>query len=567
MKFTFDIQDPQRQYVQITAEIKVTKSETTLFLPAWRPGRYELGDFAKNINYFRVLDGNGTALKFDKQNKNTWLIQTEGVDKIVVKYSYYATELNAGSTYLDSTQLYVNPVNCCVFTEETYNDEITVQLNIPDDWQVAQSLEVKNKTFVAKGFDELADSPFICSADLQHETFEVKGVQFHIWMNGIVKPDWDRLIYDFIRFTNVQIDKFKGFPTDEYHYLIQILPYQAYHGVEHSKSTVITLGPSFAVFEEYYKELLGVSSHELYHTWNVKAIRPLDMLPYDFKKENYTKLGYIAEGVTTYMGDLMLLKGGVFSLEQYFDEMNAQLQKHYDNFGRFNYSVAASSFDTWLDGYVPGAPGRKISIYTEGCLLAFILDVYIMKHSNNEKSLDDLMAIMYHDYALKNIGVTEEIYQKEIEKMMETSMQWYFDDYINGTKDYTPLLEECFEYLGLEITTQATGSVFASYLGGKIEIDKFTKIVALYPDGPLDKAGAMLGDKIVSINGIDIEKNAERWARYFFDDAKTITVIRQGKLVELNLSVSTDVYYKRFMLQQRVDASENQLAALKVWSS
>ena len=465
MKFTFDIKSPQQQYIQITAEIKVTGKETTVYFPAWRPGRYELGDFAKNVNHFQIFNEKGDAVKYQKTNKNTWIVQTENCDSITIKYSYYATDLNAGSTFLDATQLYVNPVNCCLFTDEVYNAPISVKLNIPEDWEVAHSLKVEDNSFTAANYDELVDCPFICSAGLQKTSFEVAGTTFYVWFNGEVKPDWPRLEKDFKAYTEAQIKAFSKFPTDEYHYLIQILPYQTYHGVEHSKSTVITLGPSYAVFEELYKELLGVSSHELYHTWNVKSIRPSEMVPYDFKKENYSKLGYIAEGITTYMGDLMLYKGGVFNLEQYLLEMNKQIQKHMDNFGRFNYSVADSSFDTWLDGYVAGAPGRKVSIYTEGCLLAFILDVHLLKNTNNQKNLDDLMRNMFLNFGEKGIGVTEKDYQNEIEKIAGVSMQWYFDDYVNGTKAYTSLLKEYLELIGLKYHSEPVQSGFGAYLG------------------------------------------------------------------------------------------------------
>src|SRR5690554_2455835 len=150
MKFTFDVKSPQQQYIQITAELKVSGNETKVFFPAWRPGRYELGDFAKNVNHFQIHNGSGQALPFVKENKNTWIVQTKGCSTITVKYSYYATDMNAGSTFLDASQLYVNPVNCCLFTEEEYNDPISVRLNIPESWKVAHSLKVENNTFVAE---------------------------------------------------------------------------------------------------------------------------------------------------------------------------------------------------------------------------------------------------------------------------------------------------------------------------------------------------------------------------------------------------------------------------------
>lgn len=568
MKYTFHINKPQLQYIDISVELKATGKETVLYFPAWRPGRYELGDFVKNVNHFEVFNEKGEPLNYHKTNKNTWSVNSAGSTRLLVKYSYYAAELNAGSTFLDETQLYVNPVNCCLFTDEEYNEPITVQLNVPEEWEVAHSLKVENNTFKAQNYDELVDAPFICSSNLQKNKFVVDNTTFYIWFNGLVKPDWDKMIKDFTAFTKRQFQAFGSFPTTEYHYLIQILPYKAYHGVEHSQSTVITLGPSYAIFEEYYTELLGVSSHELYHTWNVKAIRPIEWTPYDFKKENYSRLGYIAEGVTTYMGDLMLFKSGVFDKKQYFIEMEAQLQKHFDNFGRLNYSVADSSFDTWIDGYVAGAPGRKVSIYTEGCLIAFMTDIHILRSTGNTKNLDDVMRNLYEKYGVRQIGITEEIYQNEIEKVAGKSLQNIFDNYVNGTKDYEKELKECFQYLGIEIDTNPSESEFAAYLGAKLESNQEPRIVALYPGSPLEKAGAMLQDKIVAINNIEVKGDADRWARFFKGEQKEITISRGGKIFQLKVKEKEEVYYKRYSLLQLPEnqCTEEQKQNFIAWS-
>ena len=443
-KYTFGIDNPHQQYVQISAVLETKEDQTTIQLPAWRPGRYELGNFAKNVNNFRVFNADGEIISAEKINKDSWTVDTSNTDSITVQYKYYAVELNAGSTFLDKSQLYVNPVNCCVYNPATYNNEVEIELNIPKLWEVASSMTPNGEHWKVESIDELLDTPFIASGGLQHKEYESHGVKFHVWFNGEIKPDWDRLIKDFQAFTDSQIQKFTEFPVKEYHFLNQILPYKAYHGVEHQKSTVISLGPSYEVFGDLYSELLGVSSHELYHTWNVKAIRPIEMYPYDFTKENYSKLGYICEGVTTYQGDLYLLKSGVFDDEAYFKELNNQLQRHFDNHGRFNYSVAQSSFDTWLDGYVPGVPGRKVSIYTEGCLLAFVTDVRILKATGNKYGLDEVMKRLYFNYALKGKGVSAEDYQSEIEAVSGESFQEFFDDYINGNKPYGVDFNACF---------------------------------------------------------------------------------------------------------------------------
>ena len=568
MKYYLSIPAPQQQYIHFEVALKSDKNKTVLKFPAWRPGRYQLGDFAKNVNHFNVFSNDGVRLKYNKLDKNTWEVENGAVEEFIVKYSYYAHEMNAGSSFLDESQLYINPVNCFIFNPDQYNDQVEVKLNIPKSWEVANPLKTVDNKFSAKNYDELADSPFICSAELQKATYVVNDIAFNIWFNGIVKPDWDLILRDFKKFTEKQLEMFIEFPVDEYHFLFQILPYRTYHGVEHEKCTVITIGPSYDVFKDYYTELLGVSSHELYHTWNVKSIRPIEMMPYDFTKENYSKLGYIAEGVTTYMGDLMLYKSGVFGLNQYVKEMNAQLQRHFDNFGRFNYSVAQSSYDTWLDGYELGAPGRKVSIYTEGCLLAFILDVQILKATKNKKNLDNVMRSLYFDFGKEMKGVSEKDYQAAIENVAGISFQWYFDDYVNGTHAYNSLLVECFEYIGLELNHEPVKDSAAAYLGARTTSnDGVTKIHSLYPGGAMDIAGAMVGDEVLGINDVSVNGDFPNWVDFFMEDEKVLTLKRSGQIKRIVVPQTNRPYYQRYFLEIVEKPDKNQINGFDGWRS
>lgn len=564
MKFIFNINNPHKHYIQITAEFDVVNSETVIYFPAWRPGRYELGDFAKNINHFTVLNEASDILSFYKINKNTWRVDTRKCKKMIVKYSYYAAELNAGSTFLNGSQLYVNPVNCCLFTADSEQQSIEVMLNIPDNWDIAHSLSVENNIFIAQNYDELADSPFICSPNLQHQTYNIDDVKFNIWFNGLVYPDWPRLLNDFEKFSKKQIKKFTQFPEKEYHFLFQILPYKAYHGVEHCKSTVISFGPSYAVFEELYTELLGISSHELYHSWNIKTIRPIEMMPYDFKKENYSELGYVAEGVTTYMGDLMLFRSKVFNQKQYFKELGKQVQKHFDNFGRKNYSVAASSFDTWLDGYTQGAPERKVSIYTEGGMLAFIADTMLLKSTNNKYGIDEVMRRLYTDFACKNKGYSKIDYKNMLEEISGIDFSNFFRDHVEGTISYLPPLQDALTYLGLQLKEIHEESFFASKLGAKLTNQ--CRVTSVYPDGPLDQAGVSLEDEIIAVNDIKINQDADRWAQFFATDTLKLTVERSGEIIYLSVIASENRYFQKLIIEPVSSPSKIQENAFLAWS-
>lgn len=567
MNYQFQIDNPNQQYIHITIETIAVTDNPIIQLPSWRPGRYELANFAKNVKGFKVFNSSGKRVNFHKTTKDAWQLAIKKGESFKILYGYYSNLLNAGSTYLDATQLYVNPVNCCMYQVGQENEKCSLNLSIPEQWEVATSLKKEGTVFTAVNFDELADSPFICSANLQHSEYVSGATKFHVWFNGIVKPDWDRVIKDFKAFSDKQIEKFSEFPVDEYHFLIHILPYKAYHGVEHCKSTVISLGPSYDVFGSLYKELLGVSSHELYHSWNVKTIRPIEMFPYDFTKENYSRMGYLCEGVTTYMGDLFLLKSKVFTLEQYLVELTARFQIHFDNYARFNYSVAESSFDTWLDGYEPGAPYRKVSIYTEGSLLAFVADVMILNHTGNKYGLDEVMRRLYFNYYLQGKGVSEADYKHELEAVGNCSFDDYFEKYVGGNEPYEAILTEALDYLGLELLQIPAQSYSQAKLGMKYVVEAEKTIAKqFYPGAPADLGKIMIDDQIIAVNGIVITGNLDQWLAYFDEDEKRITINRAGRLIEVVLPEVSRNFYMERRLKPVENPNNFQKKAIAMWS-
>ena len=588
MKYILSYTNPFLQYIDVEFIITNVNSEKLeIQLPAWRPGRYELGNFAKNIQKWSAYDQNGNKLIHQKIKKDLWEIQTNGASTIHILYNYYAAELNAGSTWLDEHQLYVNPINCLLFVPERMNEVCVLELIIPKDYVVASGMKpllgnddsnkmidnhFKIERFETSNFHELADSPFIASAALEKDTYTCHGNTFHIWFQGLRNPSWKKIFHDFERFTKEQFKIFGSFPFTEYHFLFHILPYKAYHGVEHQNNTVITLGPTHSVMHgELYQELLGVSCHELFHAWNIKAIRPVEMYPYNYTKENYSRLGYVAEGVTTYYGDLLLYRSGVFNDKAYFETFNVQLQKHFDNFGRFNLSVAESSFDTWLDGYNPGVPNRKVSIYTEGCLLAFITDVLIRKETEDQKSLDDVMHVLYLQYAQKQKGYTEQDYLNVVESVAGISFADFFKTYFYGTDSLETLLSEGLEYLGLEMKKKPALKYYESNIGFKIIEDQGKKIVKnVFPQSPAYSAGLMLNDQIIAVNGIKVNGDLHEWCSYFStnkDEPLVLTISTSSRMRDITISFSDEVFYQIYELARLEVTSDNQKKAFESWAN
>jgi len=544
MKYFVSYSHPEKHFIDFkliinTKDLNILK----LQLPAWRPGRYELGNFAKNIKDFNAFGANNEFLNFSKKTKDLWLIECEKFDKIVVKYSYYSSELNAGSTYLDQNQIYINPVNCLFFNPDNYNSFYEIAFDLTPNFKIYSSLEnIGNNTLKASNFEELADSPIIASDSAQHKSLNINNVNFSFCFQGEVKVDWDILIKDFTSFISYQIKLFGSFPHKSFLFLFQITPYSAYHGVEHHHSTVILLGPSYDIFENLYKELLGVSSHELYHVWNVKGIRPKDMLPYDYSKENYTNMGYVTEGVTTYMGDRILFESGVFTLEQYFKELNKLFQRHFHNDGRNHYSVSESSWDTWLDGYVQGIPGRKVSIYAEGALIALICDTKIRKATKHKKTLHDVMRKMYSGSDQLS-SYDMELYKSNLESVSGESFDAIFSEIIYGKKDFKNYLIEALKVFGWGFSSKKAENICWQYGIKTYNKDKKVIVQNILENSAGDKSLIVKEDEIIAVNEFHIEDNFDNWLGYFENDEIVLKVNRNGKIFDLKMKTINDNQY------------------------
>lgn len=572
LKYRVLYKNAHQHFVDIELTVlELKQDKLQLQLPAWRPGRYQLANFAKNVQKFKAFASDGTALDVRKLSKDLWEVDSDGQSSVKVEYNYYANELNAGSTFVDDKQLYVNPVNCFLYVPELINEPATVELAIPSDWDVATGMQsTANKhIFQVRDFHELADCPFIASGGLQHNTYEIGGVLFHLWFQGEFKGDWERIIKDFKKFTKEQIDVMGGFPVTEYHFLFQIRTYKTYHGVEHCNSTVITLGPSYDILKPVlYDELLGVSSHELFHTWNVKAIRPIEMQPYDYSKENYSRLGYVAEGVTTYAGDLFLYQAGCFSEFEFFKNIHQLFQRHFHNYGRFNLSVADSSFDTWLDGYEKGIPDRKTSIYNEGALLAMMLDLSLLKDTANKGGILTVMRLLYDRFGKTGKGYTEQDYREAVEEIGGRSYAQFFKNYYYGTKNIKDDLEELMSYVGLEIKNIRSRLYFENRFGFKVEYikERSARITDIAPDSLAEQAHLKLGDEILSVNGIRILGNLKEWCKYFEEETITLTINSEDDTHKIQLTPTDDRYYRTRWPQKMTDATEEQKNNYRIWT-
>lgn len=570
MKYSIGYRNPATQFIYIQIDVLFAHDvPRRLQLPVWRPGRYERGDFAQYLTDFSVTDMEGNSLEWKKINPSLWEIHSDEA-QIRVSYRFYAGLLNAGSTWLDAGQLYVNPVNCLMYVPGQEDMPCTLKLDIPEPYTVASSLkETAKNTYAVDSYHTLADSPFIASNALKQHSFECDGVLFTFWFSGECKPVWKRIQFDTEAIIRSQFQTMGRLPVNEYHILCHVLPHHAYHGVEHTASTVFTLGPSYEFMEpSLYNEFLGIFSHELFHVWNVKTIRPADMFPYDYSRENYSELGYVYEGVTTYYGDLFCLRSGTYSWDTFSDILNDWISKHYHNYGRKSYSVAQSSFDTWLDGYKPGIPHRRVNIYNEGALCALMADLMIRRDSYGQYSLDHVMQTLNEEFGNCRKGYTRNDYKRVLEQYAGGPMDEYFNSFVEGKDDYGKALIPLLEHVGLALYTKENISRAARHYGFKLKNEGERQLVAaIAPGSPAENAGIMLNDEIRAVNGRRISNDLDHWLNYFADEDRIeLTLANQAGMRRIFLMRLNRTFYPTYVVLKKESTSTQQRAAFEKWS-
>lgn len=504
IKYTISCPNPLNHILHITLEFEPDMADTVsqVWLPVWRPGRYELANYAKNVLAVTATNEAGEPLPVDKISKSKWEVKTGNAEKVCVHYRYYAFQMDAGNSWVHDDLIYLNFINCLLYLPSRMHEEVELQLDVPAGYKVATSLTRSDNVFRAGSYYEIADSPLMAGRLLRRLTYEVAGTSFHIWINGPLDITDDRLLADFAKFSKAQCALFGGLPARDYHFLLLFLHRPFYHGVEHANSTVIVLGPGTGdTAETLYEKLLGISSHELFHAWNVTRIRPAELLPYDFSSEVYFDTGFVAEGFTTYYGDLMLARAGVYGTDWYLKELNQLLKRHYLNFGRLNLPLTASSTDLWLDGYSSGVPGRKSSIYVEGAVSALLLDLTIRLRSDGSKSLDDVMRILWNNYYKNGIGYRKADIVSIAGELCGESVEAFFRSYIDGTEPTENALTVLLPEFGLRLARKWPEDTLERLLGFSLRSEKDRQLISQIDPESQASACLSLDDELLAVDG------------------------------------------------------------------
>lgn len=564
--FTIQQKNPQSHYINVKMDLQnVNQKKILLLLPRWRPGRYEMGNFSKNIQNFFAYDSKGRKLLVIKPNSYSWEIFNDNSDnKILVEYNYYANEYNAGACFANEDILYFNPVHLLMnrVCDTTKNLKYKIILDIPKNYKIISSLKFKKNSVESNNYDELVDSPIVATKFVKTFSYIIDEYKFYVHTIDLHETylNEEKVKKDFIQFTKKILQFWGTAPFKEYHFIIHLLPYHYYHGVEHLKNTVIVLGPNTLIMNKLYDELLGVSSHELFHSWNIKTIRPKTMYPYNYYSENYSELGFVYEGFTTYYGDKLLWQSNIFTNEIFFKCINERLNRHYINYGKFSQSLLNSSIDNWIDGYAHFAPHKKVSIYDEGCILAMMMDMYLIWKTNKKRSLrDSCLKIYDHQINHKTAYTFEDIINGFIKFTNNKTDISFFDSTLLFPNNYIPLFEKLASYFGLYIEYNESENWWERYFGFQVneQNGKYTVSHILLHTAAFEKLS--LGDEILAVNQI-LAKDIFSDKQHFQNNKITLIIYRFHKLITVELnSEKNKTFYQKLLLKLKEKPNKKEL--------
>jgi predicted metalloprotease with PDZ domain len=574
IRYTIRLDAPQTQMVDIEIEVRhVDQPALEFMLPAWRPGRYEILDPAGTVSDVRASAPHDKFLAVEKIDKATWRVASSGEPIVRLHYRVYANSLNDRTRHVDDTHAFISPAAVLMYVPDRRAQSVQVRIELPPDhpdWRIASGLErlpADPRTLTARNYDVLVDSPLEIGV---HDVLEFdvgeKSHEIVIW--GRADYDADTLKADFAKIVESQAAIFRSLPYERFVFITHIGA-GASGGTEHLNSTVIQASRAALEDDDAYQRFLGLVSHEMFHTWNVKQFRPRDIHPYDYQRENYSKLFWVAEGTTSYYDDLTLVHAKLKKPDDYLKILGEAIDALRKRPGGGVQSLEESSFDAWIKFNKPNpdSVNSTISFYDKGALVSLLLDLTIRRLTDHQRSLDDVMLALYEQFPITGPGYTPVDFVKIVKttcasieqvESPDAEIEQFFEDYVRGTK---PLeFEQCFDSFGLalhlepakeredkenggaaEANNNQGNATTTAYLGLKLtDQDGRAMVSSVLSDGPAYQAGVLAGDEVLALDGRRLNAGdlSDRLKKLKPGELIALTLFRRDELRTISITLA-----------------------------
>lgn len=566
IRYTLSFPEPHSHYLHVEMQVNdIRQEQIALKMPVWTPGSYLIREFQRNID-FVTSTINEQTVRLKKRDKNTWILPLADATGFTVNYQLYCNELSVRTNFVNSDFALLNGAATFLYLEGYEKNAVEIIIQPYEKWdKCSTALHLAAHNYWVRksdNLDELVDSPILLGNHLSF-SFEACGVKHELAMQGISNCNPDKLITDLQKMIAEEVKVFGDHPCRHYTF-INIHTASTYGGLEHAHSSVNML-PRWNFDAKNYAQSIGLLSHEYFHLWNVKRIRPFELSTYNYDTESYTELLWFFEGVTSYYDDLVNRRAGILSKDEYLEIITSNLQVVMNTPGIAVQTLAESSYDTWLKYYRKNENSNNatISYYTKGAIVAMLFDFMLMDATDSEKSLDDVMRLLYAKYkSAPETGITEADILHALNETGGMDFSSYIQQFIHTP---TPLpIEFYFDLIGFDLLDQPKKeSIFMGFSLSQKE-GKFVVSEVIHGFGAF-AGGLNVDDEILTIDNFKMNSDFTRlYEHKKINDTLTFIVSRQGEIKTLQLPATADTRHQfRLVLQENL--SEKQRKLLKKW--
>jgi predicted metalloprotease with PDZ domain len=565
--------------VEITAR-KLSSDSLDFVMPAWSPGRYAIYDFAKNVQEFQAAGAQEQGLTWTKLDKQTWRVDLRQALGIVkVRYRVFANDLSGSFSQFDPTHANLNGPSIFMYVAGHKPDPLTLTVDAPKDWQLISgfSESTSQRTFHAPDYDRLVDTPIEACAETKLAQFQEQGKTIRAAVHSYDNEDTEtsKLLKGLQKIVHVEMAWMPAPDFEHYTFILHFAPdVSVGDGMEHLNSSQIIVRGSLG---SSLDEALESAAHEFFHLWNVKRLRPAELGPFDYTREVYTPSLWLAEGVTTYVGYLSLLRSGLWTREQFLGRLSDEIRVLGEAPGRTLMSAESSGFHAWFYDRSPQMQetnfvNSTISYYNKGALLGMLLDLEIQSRTQGAKSLMDVLSSLYRKfyqapsttYYLPGRGYEARDILEAVNEVAGSDFTDFFESYVRGTAPlpYARALAAAGLALRIGVPEGSPPSIGITALPD----NRGVRVLAVRPGGAADRAGLGRDDLLIAVDDQRLAtEDLNKHLRAYLPGASVpFTVERHGRREIIYLTLDPPVP-SSYTIQELSGATPQQTAMRDRW--
>lgn len=555
VRYLFDLTRPHTHMIFVTMDLPTHEGATLdLVMPAWLPGAYKIFDNARNLRAFTAQDGDGKDMRWERIDWQTWRIHDEGRGARV-SYGIFANKPEIHQGQLNAHHAFLNPGLLGLYVDGHKTDwDVRLDLTLPPGWQVATGLDSTGpSSFNSCDYEEFIDRPL----QVGHFTsvaFEQDTVSYEIVYEGATRWDPACLVPALQRVVAAATDLWGRPPLTRYVFMFLETEADFLNGLEHGNSTIIT-GP---VTEPARRDgLIAITTHEFFHLWNVKRLRPIGLGPFDYTREAHTTALWVVEGLTEYYTDLLLLRAGLQTPESYLGAVANHIQQLEAMPGRKNMSLEEASWTTWHFG--DDRWNGALNYYVKGYLLGVALDLELRCRSNNQVTLDDVMRAMWDAFGAQDRPYQPQDFCELTERLLGESLETFWAHHLRGKEDYN--WDRLLGHAGLALLERE--SVPALQVTPRA-VDGCLRLDNVLAGGAAQEAGLMIGDLLVAIGSHRATPALLEQLKSHFSAGESVevTYFRRDRLCRVEVTLGRLVTYA---IRPHPEASANQFTLRAGW--